>query len=441
MIRIIRQTDQTRRDELLARLIGRSVGIDTEVLSVVSTVIEQVRKRGDEALVEYAARFDNVELRASQLRVATETLEHSARKVDPQVLAALREAITNVRLFHERQKEESWVIDHADRAWLGQLIKPIEIVGLYVPGGTAAYPSTVVMNVVPAQIAGVERIVVATPPNTLATNPAVAAALLELDVTEVYAMGGAQAIAALAYGTKTVPRVDKITGPGNKYVAAAKKLVFGDVGIDAIAGPSEVVIVADATAQADFIAADLLAQAEHGEDASALLITTSEPLAQQVAMQVEQQSATLPRRAIIAASLAAYGAIVLVQDLVEACELVNQLAPEHVEIMTEDNEGVGKMIRHAGAIFFGAFSPEAIGDYFAGTNHVLPTGRTARFSSALGVYDFVKRTSFIGYSPAEMADAADKIAALAEAEGLHAHARSALIRKRLAPLPEVITHD
>jgi histidinol dehydrogenase len=284
------------------------------------------------------------------------------------------------------------------------------------------------MNVVPAQVAGVERIIVVTPPRTLWENPAVAAALLELNVSEVYAVGGAQAIAALAYGTESIPRVAKITGPGNKYVAAAKKLVFGVVGIDSIAGPSEVVIVADETARPRFIAADLLAQAEHGEDASAVLITTSETLAHEVADEVERQARSLPRLSIIERSLAEFGAIIVLNNLDEACELVNELAPEHLEIMTSDAESFAAGVRHAGAIFLGEHTPEAVGDYFAGPNHVLPTGGAARFSSALGVYDFVKRTSILRYSPVELRNTAHMIAALATAEGLDAHARSALIR-------------
>jgi histidinol dehydrogenase len=284
------------------------------------------------------------------------------------------------------------------------------------------------MNVVPAQVAGVPRIVVATPPRTLAENPAVAAALVELNVTEVYAVGGAQAIAALAYGTESVTRVEKITGPGNKYVAAAKKLVFGSVGIDSIAGPSEVVIIADDSARADFVAADLLAQAEHGEDASAILLTTSEELARETAAEIKRQSSSLPRRVIVEQSLASYGAIILVGSLDEACAVANELAPEHLELMTNDDETVAAQIRDAGAIFFGASTPEAVGDYFAGSNHVLPTGGAARFSSALGVYDFVKRTSLLRYSSEAMKRSAQKIAALATVEGLDAHARSALIR-------------
>jgi histidinol dehydrogenase len=311
---------------------------------------------------------------------------------------------------------------------LGQRITPLERVGLYVPGGTAAYPSSIVMNVVPAQVAEVERIVVTTPPRTLAENPAVAAALVELKVSEIYAVGGAHAIAALAFGTKTIPRVDKITGPGNKYVAAAKKILFGVVGIDAIAGPSEIVIVADQAARADFVAADLLAQAEHGEDASAVLITTHPAFAERVSKELTRQLESLPRRDIARASLENYGAIVLVDDLDEACEIVNELAPEHVEIVTIDDEATAAKIKHAGAIFFGSYSPEAAGDYLAGPNHVLPTGRTARFSSALGVYDFVKRTSLLHYSSSAFQAVAESISVLAECEGLGAHARSATMR-------------
>ncbi|HSL53448.1 MAG TPA: histidinol dehydrogenase [Pyrinomonadaceae bacterium] len=413
--------------ELVARLAGRSVALDAELMSVVAAIVEDVRKRGDEALIDYTARFDKVELK--QLRISEEELRRCAAGADERVRRALREAIENVREFHQRQIEESWTINPREGVQLGQRITPLERVGLYVPGGTAAYPSSVVMNVVPAQVAGVERIVVATPPRTLSENPAVAAALVELNVNEVYAVGGAHAIAALAFGTETVPRVDKITGPGNKYVAAAKKLVFGVVGIDAIAGPTEVVIVADETARADFIAADLLAQAEHGEDASAVLITNSESLARSVAAEVERQAGSLPRREIVEASLRDYGAIVLVETLAEACALVDELAPEHVEIVTSDDDAIAEQIRHAGAIFFGSYTPEAVGDYLAGPNHVLPTSRTARFSSALGVYDFVKRTSLLRYSRDAFAKVAESVAVLAECEGLDGHARSASIRK------------
>jgi histidinol dehydrogenase len=423
----MRIISQAECETLLAHLAARSVALDAELMKVVSSIIDDVRAHGDRALIDYAARFDKVEL--EELRISVEQLQSYAANVDERVVQALREAIRNVRAFHERQVEESWSITPAPGVELGQRITPLARVGLYVPGGTAAYPSSVVMNVVPAQVAGVERIVVTTPPRTLSESPAVAAALLALDVTEVYAVGGAQAIAALAFGTETVLRVDKITGPGNKYVAAAKKLVFGVVGIDSIAGPTEVVIVADETARPEFIAADLLAQAEHGEDASAILITTSASLATVVAEEVEKQVGTLPRCEVARASLQEYGAIVVVETLAEGCRIVDEIAPEHLQIVTRDDEAVAAKIKHAGAIFFGAYTPEAVGDYLAGPNHVLPTGRTARFSSALGVYDFVKRTSLLRYSEAAFKEVAESVAVLAEAEGLGGHARSALIRK------------
>ncbi|HEV7904471.1 MAG TPA: histidinol dehydrogenase [Pyrinomonadaceae bacterium] len=428
MIEVIRKEEGQRREAKLARVAARSVALDGELMRAVAVVLEDVRTRGDEAIIELTERFDGVRLERGDLRIGERQLRESARLADAPVREALREAIKRVRAFHEREREESWEMEAGAGVRLGQRITPIERAGLYVPGGTASYPSSVVMNVVPAQVAGVERIVVATPPRTLAENPALAAALVELNVTEVYAVGGAQAIAALAYGTETIPRVDKITGPGNRYVAAAKKLVFGVVGIDSIAGPSEVVVVADDTAHAEFVAADLLAQAEHGEDASAILITTDEKLAVAVAAEVERQARKLGRLSLIEKSLADFGAIIVLDDLDEACELVNRLAPEHLEIMTRDAEAFASRVRHAGAIFLGEHTPEAVGDYFAGPNHVLPTGGAARFSSALGVYDFVKRTSLLRYSPAELGNTAHMIAALARAEGLDAHARSALIR-------------
>jgi histidinol dehydrogenase len=427
-IKIIRKNE---RQEFTRHLAARSVALDADLMKLVASIIDDVRRRGDDALLDYTAQFDKLELKQSELRVTEAALRRYAEGVDKRMLRALREAIRNVRVFHQRQLEESWTISPAKGIQLGQRITPLERVGLYVPGGTAAYPSSVVMNVVPAQVAGVERIVVTTPPRTLSESPAVAAALLELNVTEVYAVGGAHAIAALAFGTETVPRVDKITGPGNRFVAAAKKLVFGIVGIDSIAGPTEVVIVADETARADFVAADLLAQAEHGEDASAILITTSERLAKNVAEEVQRQAESLTRREIIESSLSEYGAIILIETLDEACAIVNEMAPEHVEIVTSDDEATAKDIRHAGAIFLGAYTPEAVGDYIAGPNHVLPTGRTSRFSSALGVYDFVKRTSILRYSEEAFEAVAESVAVLAECEGLGGHARSALLRKEM----------
>lgn len=429
MIEVISSREKDRLAATVARIRSRNVALDAQLLSEASAIMQEVRVRGDAALVDYAARFDGCVLQAGELRVDEGVLRQSAARVSPPVLEAIREAIQRVRAFHELERQHSWVVETEPGVRLGQRITAIERAGSYVPGGTASYPSSVVMNIVPAQIAGVDRIVVVTPPRTLQENPAVAAALVELEVTEVYAAGGAQAIAALAFGTETVPRVDKITGPGNRYVAAAKKLVFGVVGIDSIAGPSEVVIVADDTARASYIASDLLAQAEHSEDASAILLTTGDTLALEVVRELSIQMRELPRAAVIEESLTRYGAIIVVENMEEACALVNDLAPEHVEIMADDEEAISLRIRHAGAIFFGDHTPEAVGDYMAGPNHVLPTGGAARFSSGLGVNDFLKRTNTVKFSAAELERTARMIATLAHAEGLDAHARSVLIRQ------------
>jgi len=428
VIEVLHSHERERLRHRLESLRARNVALDAGLMRQVESIIEDVRARGDAALVDYAKRFDAYDQSASELRVQGEVLEHAASQADPRVVDALAAAIQNVRRFHEHERQSSWEMVTEPGIRLGQRIKPIDCVGLYVPGGTAAYPSSVVMNVVPAQVAGVKRIMVATPPRSLEENPAVAAALLQLGITEVYAVGGAQAIAALAYGTETVPRVDKITGPGNRFVAAAKKLVFGVVGIDSIAGPTEIVIVADDTARADFVAADMLAQAEHAEDASAVLLTTSNELAQSVAAEIQRQAVSLPRLTVVAESLRRYGAIVVVSDLDEACGIINDLAPEHLEIVTRDDEAVAERVNHAGAIFFGAYTPEALGDYFAGPNHVLPTSGTARYASALSVYDFVRRTSMLRYSREALQGSVDRIATLARAEGLDAHARSVEIR-------------
>lgn len=428
MLEII-STNETERLKLkLERIRARNVALDSELLARVAAIIEDVRRSGDQALVKYAASLDGLELEPADLVISKEKLEESASQADQSFVAALREAIKRVRTFHDFERQHSWEFETENGSCLGQRISALESAGVYVPGGTASYPSSVVMNIVPAQVAGVDRIVVASPPRSIRENPAIAVALIELGVTEIYGVGGAQAIAAFAYGTETVPRVDKITGPGNRYVAAAKKLVFGVCGIDSIAGPTEVIILADDTAPASFVAGDLLAQAEHGEDASAMLLTTSGILAKAVADAVSEQIKSLSRREIIEKSLADYGAIIVVSDLIEACALVNDLAPEHLEIICDDSDEIASRIRHAGAIFLGQHSPEVVGDYIAGPNHVLPTAGTARFSSALGVHDFLKRTSLLKFSASELRTTAPLIDALARAEGLDAHARSAKIR-------------
>jgi histidinol dehydrogenase len=412
----------------LERIRSRTLQMNPELIARVAEIIEGVRAGGDEALIHYTEKFDGVTLQPDEIRVDAEFIRAMAARADAGAVQAFRQAIGNVRAFHEHQRETDWQISLADGATVGQRIRAVAAAGLYVPGGRAAYPSSVLMNAVPAQVAGVRRLAIATPPGTLEKVPAVAAVIHELGITEVYRVGGAQAVAALAFGTESVPRVDKIVGPGNVYVAVAKKLVYGAVGIDSIAGPTEVVVIADDTARAAFVAADLLAQAEHDAEASAVCITTSTDLARAVAREVERQLTTLERRDIARASLDAYGAIFVVDSLETACELSNRIAPEHLELMTADDEATAQMIENAGAIFFGAYSSEPIGDYFAGPNHVLPTVGTARFSSPLGVYDFLKRQSVIHYTREAVTRHADAIAAMADSEGLTAHKRAVLIR-------------
>jgi histidinol dehydrogenase len=415
-------------NDQLRRIRSRSLQMDSDLIAHVSEIVEGVRSGGDEALINYTRRFDGIQLKASELRVDTDFIRGQAARADLRVLEAFRHAIENIRAFHEHQREQDWQVTTEDGAVVGQRILPVASAGLYVPGGRAAYPSSVAMNAVPAQVAEVRRIAIATPPDTLERNPVVAAVINELGIEEVYRVGGAQAIAAFAFGTETIPRVDKIVGPGNAYVAIAKKLVYGSVGIDSIAGPTEVVVIADHSAEPRFVAADLLAQAEHDEAASAICITTSAELAREVAREVDHQLQTIERREIAAASIERYGAVFVVESIEAACELANSIAPEHLELMTEDDDHVASLIENAGAIFFGAYSSEPIGDYIAGPNHVLPTLGTARFSSALGVSDFLKRQSIIRYNREALQTNAGAIAAMADAEGLTAHKRAVLIR-------------
>jgi histidinol dehydrogenase len=433
--------------DALERITSRTLQMNPELIARVQEIVDAVRSGGDEALIHFSKRFDNVVLTPATIRVDAEFVKQAATKADSQTVQAFRAAIQNVRTFHEHQKEEDWQIQAEHGVVLGQRIVPVNAAGLYVPGGRAAYPSSLVMNAVPAQVAGVLRLVVTTPPGTFEQNPNVAAVIAALGIDETYRIGGAQAIAALAFGTESIGRVDKIVGPGNIYVAIAKKLVYGAVGIDSIAGPSEVIILADETANPRFVAADLLAQAEHDAEASSICITTSERLAREVAREVERQLAQLERQEIAAASVRDYGAIFVVQSIEEGCELINRLAPEHLELMTADNDRAASLIENAGAIFFGEWSSEPVGDYFAGPNHVLPTVGTARFSSPLGVYDFVKRQSVIRYTKSAIEQNAETIAVMADAEGLTAHKRAVLQRlekvqdekhgKKTAPSEEI----
>ena len=404
----------------------RETAIDVE--QAVRGIIADVVARGDEALVELTARFDRTDLKKLGIQVTPEEIAAAASACDPKALDALSFAKSRIEAFHARQKPTDERFTDALGVELGHRWTAIEAVGLYVPGGTAAYPSSVLMNAVPAKVAGVPRLVMVVPAPDGKLNPLVLAAAELAGVDEIYRVGGAQAVAALAYGTKTVAPVAKIVGPGNAYVAAAKRLVFGQVGIDMIAGPSEVLILADRTGNPDWIAADLLAQAEHDEAAQAILITDDEALAAAVEKSLAAQLSTLPRAAVAAASWRDHGAIILVRTLADALPLVDALAPEHLEIIATGDESLVAKIRNAGAIFIGGHTPEAIGDYVGGTNHVLPTARSARFSSGLNVLDFMKRTSILRCGPEQLAALGPAAIALGEAEGLDAHARSVAIR-------------
>jgi histidinol dehydrogenase len=403
-----------------------------DVTARTSEILNNVRERGDAALVEYSKQFDEYELTSATMRVPAEEIKRLAAAADPNLVEILRKAIKNIREFHEQQVEDSWEYYAGDGVRLGLRITPIERVGLYIPGGKAAYPSSVLMNAIPAQVAGVPRIVVVTPPKSLEENPLVAAALDLLEITEVYRVGGAQAVAALAYGTPTIPAVDKIVGPGNIYVQTAKRLVYGTVDIDMTAGPSEVAIIADDTCEPRWIAADLLAQAEHDELAGSWLICWSHQLALSVMDEVRVQLLSLERSAIAQASIERRGIIYVVQNEEAAIELVNQLAPEHVEVLMAEPDHVADNIRNAGALFIGRYAPTVVGDYFAGPSHVLPTGRTARFFSPLGVHNFVKRTSLIRYSGRAIERFGKMIEDFATSEGLTGHARSIAVRRHQA---------
>ena len=392
---------------------------------IVATIIANVRNNGDTALRAYSEEFDGVAI--SEFEVARETIQQAFDAIDPDVLLALQNAKENIQSYHKHQVETGFVDAQASGVIRGQLVLPIEKVGVYVPGGTAAYPSSVLMNVLPAKIAGVPEIYMVTPPQTQ-FNPAILVAAQLAGVTKIFQVGGAQAIAALAYGTESIPKVDKITGPGNVFVATAKKQVFGQVGIDMIAGPSEIGVIADSSANAAYVAADLLSQAEHDKLARAVLVTDSIELADAVDLELEKQLQTLPRETIARASIENNGRTIIANSVDEMFDLMNEVAPEHLEIALDDAMTYLPKIKHAGSIFLGHFTSEPIGDYYAGTNHVLPTSGTARFYSALGVYDFVKRSQFTYYSQDAVVAATKDITTLAYSEGLQAHARAIEIR-------------
>lgn len=418
--------DKNNVNELLSALADRAENISPEIMNTVAAVIEDIKKRGDEALLEYTEKFDKVRL--TSVYLSEKEKEELIAKVPEDLKAAIDEAAANIRAFHEKQLQNSWMMNSEGKV-MGQIVRPLEKVGLYVPGGTAAYPSSVLMNGIPAKVAGVEKIIIVTPPKKEGINPAVVYAAKVAGITDILQIGGAQAIAALAYGTQSVERVDKIVGPGNIFVAMAKKLVFGAVDIDMIAGPSEVLVIADSRARADYVAADLMSQAEHDPMAASILITDSRSLADEVLLEIDRQKATLERSDIIDKSLSSYGAVVIVDSLKEAVELSNKIAPEHLELAVENPFELLSLVKNAGSIFLGDNAPEPLGDYFAGPNHVLPTNGTARFSSALGVDSFIKKSSYLYYSEAALKAVGEKIVTFAEAEGLSAHANS--IKQRL----------
>ena len=419
----ILKVGQVPNSEIFAR-----VTPEADVAAIVADIIADVRENGDTAVKAYCAKFDKAEL--TSLEVTPEEIQEAISQVEPEFLDILREAAENIRSFHSHQVRNSFVIADKPGIVLGQKITPIEKVGVYVPGGTAAYPSTVLMDTIPAKIAGCPQLVMVTPPGRDGkVNPAILAAASIAGVNRIFKVGGAQAIAALACGTESIPRVDKIVGPGNAFVAEAKKQVFGRVSIDMIAGPSEILVIADGKSNPVHVAADLLSQAEHDKLASAVLVTDSEKLAQAVQAELERQLPLLPRQEIARASIENNGKIIVAETLMAGIEIANEIAPEHLELQVDDPFSYLDAIQNAGSIFLGRSCPEALGDYFAGPNHTLPTSGTARFSNPLSVDDFVKKSQFSYYTPEALAKAADKIAAFAEKEGLRAHGRSVTIRK------------
>ena len=427
-MRIIKLDDSTKQN-ILDNLLKRSPNNYDEYTQTVNEILINVRENGDKAVFEYTKKFDGADIDASNILVTTKELEEAYDEVDDKLIEVMRKSIANIRDFHEKQKAETWIDEKANGTKLGQKVTPLSKVGVYVPGGKAAYPSSVLMNVIPAKVAGVDEVIMVTPPGKdgkVNSNTLVAAH--EAGVDKIYKVGGAQAVGALAYGTESIPKVDKIVGPGNIFVALAKKAVFGYVSIDSIAGPSEVLVIADDSANPKYVAADLLSQAEHDELASAILLTDSEKLANEVSEWVEKFANELERSEIIKKSLDNYGYILLTESIDEACDMANEIASEHLELLTKDPFETMDKIKNAGAIFLGEYSSEPLGDYFAGPNHVLPTNGTAKFFSPLGVYDFQKKSSIIYYNEESLSEIKDDIQDFAKAEGLTAHANSIKVR-------------
>jgi len=427
-MRIVELNEESRQN-ILENLLKRSPAQYEEYSSVVADILENIRAGKDQALFEYTEKFDKVCITKDTIRVTKEEIEEAYNQVEPSLIDVIRKAIKNIEDYHVKQKRYSWFDSTENGIIMGQKITPISSVGVYVPGGKAAYPSSVLMNVVPARVAGVERIAMTTPPQKNGkVYPVTLVAANEAGVTEIYKVGGAQAIGALAFGTESIKKVDKIVGPGNIYVALAKKAVYGFVSIDSLAGPSEILVLADESANPKYVAADLLSQAEHDELASAILVTTSRQLAENVSDEVDKQASKLSRREIIEKSLDNYGYIIIARDMADAIDIANDIASEHLEIMTKDPFMIMTKIKNAGAIFIGDYSSEPLGDYMAGSNHVLPTNGTAKFFSPLGVDDFVKKSSIIAYSRDALEPIYKDIMTFAEHEGLTAHAASIGIR-------------
>ena len=427
-MKIIKLDEQSRQD-ILSQLLKRDPNNYTEYEDAVQAIVDDVRAKGDEAVFSYTERFDGVRLDPSTIRVTDGEIQEALAHVDPQLLAIMKRSMKNIRTYHEKQLQQSWFDAKPDGTILGQKVTALSSVGVYVPGGKAAYPSSVLMNIIPAEVAGVPRIVMVTPPGRDGkVNPVTLIAAHLAGATEIYKVGGAQAVAALAFGTASIPRVHKIVGPGNIFVALAKKAVYGHVSIDSIAGPSEILVLADETANPRFVAADLLSQAEPDELASAILVTTSMELAQQVSREVDQFVQILSRREILEKSLDNYGRILVADTMADAIAAANEIAPEHLEILTKNPFDTMTRIQNAGAIFLGEYSSEPLGDYFAGPNHVLPTNGTAKFFSPLGVDDFIKKSSIIYYSREALEPIHKDIEGFAEAEHLTAHANSIRVR-------------
>ena len=421
--------DETSRQNILADLLKRDPNNYGAYADTVQEIVETVKRDGDKAVLAYTREFDKAEISSESLKVTDQEIEEAMKEVDPELMEILQKSMKNIRQFHEKQRQYSWFDSKPDGTILGQKVTPLESVGVYVPGGKAAYPSSVLMNIIPAEVAGVSRIAMVTPPGKDGkVNPVTLTAAHLAGVTEVYKVGGAQAVAALAFGTESIPKVNKIVGPGNIFVALAKKAVYGHVSIDSIAGPSEILVLADESANPRFVAADLLSQAEHDELASAILVTTSMELAKRVSEEVEAFTQELSRREIIEKSLDNYGYILVAETMKEAIQTVNEIAPEHLEIITRNPFEDMTRIHNAGAIFIGEYSSEPLGDYFAGPNHVLPTNGTAKFFSALSVDDFIKKSSIIYYSKEALEEIHKDIETFAEAEHLTAHANSVKVR-------------